>query len=103
MKKQTITVTLAALLSFCLVFCAGCAKNGKTAAVSSTETQLSGGSSAAENSLESTAAPSSAEVITSSLAAEDAAETVLSRAARSAKVSKAGRQGAYGCPGSCNF
>ena len=38
MKKQIVTVTLAASLSFCLVFCAGCAKNGKTAAVSSTET-----------------------------------------------------------------
>ena len=94
MKKQTVTVTLAASLSFCLVFCAGCAKNGKTAAVSSTETQLLEGSSAAENSLESTAAPSSAEVITSSLTAEDAAETVLSRAASSAKVSKAAKPAA---------
>lgn len=49
---------------------------------------------AAENSLESTAAPSSAEVITSSLTAEDAAETVLPRAARSAKVSKAAKPAA---------
>lgn len=94
MKKQTVTVTLSALLSLCLAFCAGCAKNSKTAAISSKAVQLSESSSAVENSLESTAAPSSAEVITSSLTAEDAAETVLPRAARSAKVSKAAKPAA---------
>lgn len=94
MKKQTVTVTLSALLSLCLAFCAGCAKNGKTAAISSKAVQSSESSSAVENSLESTAASRSAEVITSSLTAEDAAETVLPRAARSAKVSKAAKPAA---------
>ena len=74
MKKQTVTVTLSALLSLCLAFCAGCAKNGKTAAISSKAVQSSESSSAVENSLESTAASRSAEVITSSLTAEDAAK-----------------------------